>query len=125
MGSRGTTTIDFGAFPGKTDATATVTGESGILANSLVEAWIYPVATADHTADEHVVDAPMITAGNISVGVGFTIYGVQRDGFPVPDRIAPLTQPGTTMTNVPVSSSRTGDTAPRPYGLWTVGWAWL
>src|SRR5262252_2140970 len=123
MGSRGTTTIDFGAFPGKTDATATVTGESGILASSLVEAWIMPVATADHTADEHVVDAPMVTAGNISVGVGFTIYAVARDGIPVPNRVT-LPLPTINVAS-PLGSPLAGDPAPRPYGLWTVAWAWL
>jgi len=52
----GTTTIDFGAFPGATDATVAVTGQAAIVAGSLVEAWIRPVATADHTADEHRVE---------------------------------------------------------------------
>jgi hypothetical protein len=124
MGSRGTTTIDFGAFPGKSDATATVTGESGILSSSLVEAWILPADTADHTADEHVVDAPTITAGNLVVGVGFTVYAVARDGIPVPDRVKVLL-PGITVPNTAVGAPKVGDAAPMPYGLWTVAWCWI
>ncbi len=96
----GTTTIDFGAFPGATDTTVTVTGQTAIAAGSLVEAWIRPVATADHTADEHWVEGPVITAGNIVAGTGFTIYG------------------------------HIGEDAARPqgsrlYGTWTVAWAWV
>ncbi len=74
MGSTGTSTIDFGAFPGMMDAQTVITGQTGILAGSLVEAWISPVATADHTADEHWVEPIQMRAGNIVAGTGFTIY---------------------------------------------------
>ena len=50
MGAQGSTTLTFGAFPGGSDASVTVTGQAGILAGSLVEAWILPAATADHTS---------------------------------------------------------------------------
>jgi len=54
--AQGTTTVDFGAFPGKTDATATVSGQAGITGTSLVEAWIFPTATADHSrSDSRVI----------------------------------------------------------------------
>lgn len=96
MGAQGTTTIDFGAFPGKTDATVDVTGQGAILAGSLVEAWIFPTATADHSADEHVVNAPRVFAGNVVAATGFTIYGV-AEGL--------------------------GE-ASYAYGLWTVAWVW-
>ena len=99
MGASGTTTIDFGAFPGKSDTSAAVTGQAGILSNSLVEAWIRPVATADHSADEHLVEELSVMAGNIAVGTGFTIYGIHKPAM-----------------------SHGADT--RLYGLWTVSWAW-
>ena len=105
MAAQGTTTIDFGAFPGSTDATATVTGQATILAGSLAEAWISPVATSDHTADEHWVDPPEVYAGNVVAGTGFTIYGVIKKR----SEIGP--------------SSRTVD-VPRIYGQWTVNWVW-
>jgi hypothetical protein len=70
----GTTTVNFGAFPGASDASVTVTGQGSIVAGSLVEAWIRPEATADHSADEHWVEDLVVVAGNIVAGVGFTIY---------------------------------------------------
>ena len=75
----GTATLDFGAFPGASDASVAVTGQTGIVAGSLVEAWIRPVATADHTADEHRVETLEVVAGNIVAGTGFTIYGLNRN----------------------------------------------
>lgn len=79
MGAQGTADLDFGAFPGKTDATVTVTGEAGIVAGSLVEAWLRPVDTADHKAEEHTLNQVAVTAGNIVAGTGFTIYGITTD----------------------------------------------
>lgn len=75
MATTGTAELDFGAFPGAADTSVDVTGQSGIVAGSLVEAWIRPVATTDHSADEHIVDPPEVVAGNIVAGTGFTIYG--------------------------------------------------
>jgi hypothetical protein len=103
MASQGTTTIDFGAFPGKTDATIVVTGQTGILVSSLVEAWIFPVATADHSADEHLIDPPRVIAGNIVAGTGFTIYGFMN-------------------TRTDINNINSGQ--PMVYGLWTVAWVW-
>lgn len=106
MGSSGTATLDFGAFPGKSDASVAVTGQAAILAGSLVEAWIRPVATADHSADEHMVETFQVFAGNISVGTGFTIYGFNTSE--VTDRNPLTVGLGT-----------------RIYGQWTVAWAWV
>jgi len=79
MGASGTADLDFGVFPGKTDATVAVTGQAGIVSGSLSEAWIRPVATADHSADEHVVEDLQVYARDIVAGTGFTIQGVTRD----------------------------------------------
>lgn len=76
----GATVVDFGAYPGALDTTATITGQTGIVAGSQVRAWLVATATADHSIDEHWVDPPEITVGNISPGVGFTIYAIARDG---------------------------------------------
>ena len=78
-GGAGTTTIDFGAFPGTTDATVDVTGQTDIASGSVVQAWISPADTADHTADEHWVETIKVLAGNIVAGTGFTIYGLATD----------------------------------------------
>lgn len=120
MSQSGTTTIDFGAFPGASDSSVAVTGQSGIISGSLVEAWLRPVATADHTADEHVVDGPRIIAGNIQAGTGFTIYGMpnNNNAEPVPDYM-----PRAMNAQNPLSTL-SPPTTPRIYGQWTVAWVW-
>ena len=75
MATQGTTTIDFGAFPGTTDTSVAVTGQGAIVAGSLVEAWIRPEATASHSVMDHVVDPPRVIASDIVAATGFTIYG--------------------------------------------------
>ena len=97
MGAQGTATVDFGAFPGASDTSVAVTGQAGILSGSLVEAWILPAATADHSADEHIVEELIVTAGNIVAGTGFTIYGLHSP-----------TSGGDTML----------------YGTWNIAYAW-
>lgn len=79
MGAQSTASLDFGAFPGKPYATVAVTGQASILAGSLVDAWVLPAATADHSADEHRVEALKISAGDVVAGTGFTISGVSEN----------------------------------------------
>ncbi len=108
MGATGTTTINFGTFPGASDASVVVTGQAAIVAGSLVEAWIRPEATADHTADEHMVETLKVIAGNIVAGTGFTIYGFN-----------------TNQINEPLFPYRgIGGIGTRLYGLFAVAWAW-
>ena len=95
MSAAGKTTVDFGAIPGGSNAKTTVTGQGGILAGSLVEAWIAYADSVDHSADEHAVEILRIVAGNIVPGVGFDII-------------------------VSVTDSIGGQ-----YGVWNVNWAWL
>ena len=102
MGASGTATLNFGAFPGASDASVAVTGQAGILSGSLVEAWIRPIATADHSADEHMIESFRVFAGNISVGTGFTIYGFNTS------EITDNEGRGT-----------------RVYGQWTIAWAFV
>lgn len=98
----GTATLDFGAFPGASDASLAVTGQGTIAAGSLVEAWLRPVATADHTADEHMVETLKIFAAAIVAGTGFTISGVN-----------------TSQLNEPTGKGT------RLYGTWSVAWGWI
>lgn len=114
MGAQGITTVDFGAFPGNTDATVTITGQGSIAADSLVEAWIMPTATADHSADEHWLDAPHVMAGNVSAGVGFTIYARSKTH----EQMANDAING----NGRLKPSILNDD--RFYGLYTVAWVW-
>jgi hypothetical protein len=102
MGAQGTVLLNFGAFPGTTDATVAVTGQTGILSGSLVEAWILPTATADHTADEHWVEELQVFAGGVVAGTGFTVYGVHRPASQAVD-----TGQGTLLN-----------------GAYTIAWVW-
>lgn len=81
----GVATLDFGAFPGSSDASVAITGQAAILAGSLVEAWVRPVATADHSDTEHMVETLKVVAGNIVPGVGFTIYGFNTNQINEPN----------------------------------------
>lgn len=110
MGATGTTTIDFGAFPGTADASVAVTGQGAIGSSSLVEAWIFPAATADHTADEHLVDPPRVVAGSVVAATGFTIFGFCRDE-PSPQYVGPGRQEQVNNPN-------------RVWGKWNVAWVW-
>lgn len=94
MGAQGSATLDFGAFPGTSDTTIAVTGQTGILAGSDVEAWILPATTADHSVDEHRYEDLVVMADTIVAGTGFTIFG------------------------------RVGDLAGFLYGKWNIGWVW-
>jgi hypothetical protein len=72
----GSTEIDFGAFPGVNEISATVTGQSGIIAGSKILVSVSREATADHTVGDAAYAATLIgvSAGNISAATGFTIY---------------------------------------------------
>lgn len=117
MGAQGTTTVDFGAFPGSTDTSVAITGQTGILSGSLVEAWIYPVATADHSADEHIIESLAIYAGNVIAGTGFTIYVISRNTIVGIDSNR-LEQPSPDVNDIINNDN------PMPYGLFTVAWVW-
>jgi hypothetical protein len=111
MSGQGTAILDFGAFPGASDASVVVTGQTGILSGSLVEAWIFPAATTDHLADEHMVETLMVMAGNVVAGVGFTIYGFNTN---------------TLFENPAMGGGKGGKAGlgTMLYGKWNVGWVW-
>ena len=71
----GVAVLDFGAFPGASDASVIITGQAGILSGSVVNVWINAVSTPDHSAMDHIIDPPRVIAGEIVPGTGFTIYG--------------------------------------------------
>lgn len=56
-----------------------MTGQASIVAGSLVEAWIRPEATAEHSADEHMLEDLKVVARDIVAGTGFTVHGVKTD----------------------------------------------
>jgi len=130
----GTAVIDFGSFPGTTDANVVVTGQASIVAGSTVSAWIRPDATAIHSADEHVMACAMIdvVAGEIVAGTGFTIRAVARDlggerlEVPGANRkaLAHATAANNTMREPTAIGSVGGTCLNRIWGTFTIDWAW-
>lgn len=83
MGAQGTTTINHGAAPGTYEASIVVTGQAGIVAGSLAEAFIMEEALGAHSATDHgyynlLVD---LACGSIVAGTGFTIYAKSSELF--------------------------------------------
>lgn len=73
MGAQNTALLDFGSAPYATETSLVVTGQAAILAGSLVEAWIMPATTADHSVDEHRVEQLRFSVTDVVAGTGFTI----------------------------------------------------
>lgn len=118
MGAQGTTTIDFGAWPGKPVTSVDVTGQTGIGTGSLVEVWILPADTSDHTSDEHLVDPPIVRAGPPVAATGFTIYGLSTPitvATPNDERMKAATGQGEIGAR---------DRVVMIWGKWNVAWVW-
>ena len=127
----GVSTIDFGAFPGVSDISLTV-AQASMISTSRVLVALNPIATADHSADEHVVENLLVFAGNVSAGVGFTIYARNGSMLAEPVEMAPgaTTFFQATATTVGVKTAQPGKKAygggaqPLIYGQWSVVWSW-
>ena len=132
MGAQGNTTIDFGAFPGASDTSATITGQAGIVAGSSVEAWLRGEASADHSSDEHFVETIKVIAMNIVAGTGFTIKAMNTSQINEPVNRDPFN--GAVQTNgtailwraptTPGNDVSGGGAGTRIYGVWNVSWVW-
>jgi len=124
-GSQEVTTIDFGSFPGRSDASLDITGQTGIDTSSVVNAWLQPADTDDHTADEHRLETISVMAGNVIPGVGFTIYATNNS-----QRNEPLGKPGIDTFRAvaaPVygySGESVGGRGTLICGKWSVAWKW-
>lgn len=134
MGAQGTADLNFGVFPGASDASVSVTGQAAIVSGSLVEAWLRPEATVDHTADEHMVETINVFAHTIVAGTGFSISGfnTSQQNEPVTPSIEQenWTSAGTgtlVVNRIEKSASRrqgAGGMGTRLYGIYKVGWVW-
>ena len=111
----GVAVLDFGAFPGQPMASVVVTSPDVSDPNAELDTWVIPVATVDHTADEHVVDGPAVVAAYTTPGTSFTITGYQNaKTIPVP----PGTPFGGDNSQQPI-----GQRQINPYGKWSIAWA--
>jgi L-fucose mutarotase/ribose pyranase (RbsD/FucU family) len=113
MGASGTVIVDFGAFPGQSDASVTVAAP-GIAADSLVEAWILPATTTDHSPDEHVVESLTVKADQSSI--------VVNTSFVI--RVANTSQLDEGPIFGGAQGAVPGGTGTRIYGKWNLGWVW-
>lgn len=127
MGAQGTVELDFGAFPGVSDASIAV-AQAGVSNHptSLAEAWLIPVATADHLADEHLIETIRVFAGPCVAGVGFTVYGANASQV---NEGLELVRGNLTSGLAPTGAAAPqvgtqGGIGTRLYGKWTCGWAW-
>jgi hypothetical protein len=68
LSTQGTTSVNFGT--GKTDASVAV---SSVSAWTLAEAWIWPVASANNLADNHVWENLIVNVQGVVVGSSFNI----------------------------------------------------
>lgn len=124
-GAQSVTTIDFGVFPGASDASLDITGQTGIDSASVVTAWLQPADTDDHTADEHRLETISVMAGNVIPGVGFTIYATNNS-----QRNEPLGKAGidrfrsAAATVYGYTGESDGGRGTRIYGKWSVAWKW-
>ena len=125
VGAQGLTTINFGAFPGSSDASLDITGQAGIDSASVVTAWLQPADTDDHTADEHRIETISVMAGNVIGGTGFTIYAqnTSQTNEPLLDNGASTSRPAAT-TVYGYTGMSVGGRGTRIYGKWTVAWKW-
>ena len=78
----GTATLDFGASP-SSEASVSVTGQTGITPSSRVKAWVMRKSTATNTTSDHefAATAMRLSVGQPTSGVGFTIYAHCLIGF--------------------------------------------
>ena len=75
----GTATISFGSAPGANTTSVAVTGQSAILSTAKCDAYFMASdTTSDHTANDHLYAAALMTlvCGSVSAGTGFTINAV-------------------------------------------------
>ena len=109
-----------------------VTGQASILTSNLAEAWLVPVATAEHSEDEHMIAVGLmdVIAGPIVAATGFPIVATVRD---IPQALRSSGQGNISAANA-TSAQNTrflGNNAPsvggeatRLYGRYTMGWVW-
>jgi hypothetical protein len=113
MSDTGTAIVDFGAFPGQSEASVLVPAP-GISAISLVEAWIFPDNTADHSADEHRLETLSVMVDPLTIvpNVSFIISLVNYARF--------NEQPGLRGSQ----GGANGGIGTLVYGKWRVAWVW-
>ena len=130
-GGSGTTTVDFGSFPGGVVASVAVTGQTAITATSRITVTLWVKNSTDHLAEEHALEPLQLSVGNIIAGTGFTIYvTVQQPTEPVVTTPSGqyLAANGTALAfklATPGWLNDYGGLPARSYGTWNIVWSWI
>jgi hypothetical protein len=118
MGAQGLAEVDFGAHPGAVEKEMDV-ATAGVISSSLVEAWLVPDATTDHTVDEHV-----------AMGDSLHVQGRYLSDGNIRIRVAPRQQqfmderPSGEQAQTQTRGVKSGPQTVKTYGKWSVGWVW-
>lgn len=78
LGARGLAVVDFGAG-GALDAYVAISGQTAITAAHVPMAQVACVATADHSADEHMIEELEVRCGPVLPGSGFLVLARTRN----------------------------------------------
>jgi hypothetical protein len=120
MGAQGTAILNFGAFPGSS-VTSVDVAATGVVSTSAVEAWIRPVASADHTVEDHII-APMRVVGQYLSDNNIRIYGINTNDV-MPPQIETPNFEKEPLNNRP-NKGLTRENAPMLVGQFNVWWVW-
>jgi hypothetical protein len=121
MGAQGTATLDFGAFPGSSVTTIDVAAP-GVISTSAVEAWIRPVVTADHTAEDHMV-VPMRVVGSYLSDGNIRIMGFNENPIIPPMEPQTMVNVANTVAGRAKVNMRRAN-SPMLVGQFSVWWVW-
>jgi hypothetical protein len=123
-GASGTATVNFGAFPGSQDASVFIP-EIGVTAGSVVQAWLIAADTADHNAEEHIVETITVIPGAPIASTGFVVYARNNSQLNEPLTLINPVQYKSIQTQIAgMSTPGYGGKATQIYGQWTIGWKW-
>jgi hypothetical protein len=120
MGAQGTAVLDFGAFPGSSAGSVDV-NTVGVVNTSAIEAWIRPVASADHTDADHIA-APMKVTAMFLSNDNIRIFGFNTNDVVPPVENLPPQPPGSKLNSPYVRPGR--QNAPMFVGQFNVWWVW-
>ena len=70
----GSTSLDFGSAPGTNLVSASIIGQTSIVAGSQINAWMMASTTVTHNMTEHLLAPIVVKCGPATAGSGFIIY---------------------------------------------------
>jgi len=118
MGAQGTAVLDFGIFPGSSVTHVDVVA-TGVTSTSAIEAWIRPVASVDHTVEDHSV-SPLRVVGQYLSDNNIRIWGFNTNSVIPP--LEPINNRGPNQLHTKKVLRR--QNSPMLVGQYNVWWVW-